>query len=496
MYYRGALGSVLVLIGGLVTQVLPGSSPVMSLPLLADLRAAQPARLVGLAVVVAGLALLGSAWLRLTVRVRPDDGRPVAVRLQSVHLATAVWSAPLLVAPPLFSRDGWSYAAQGALTHDGLSPYIWTPSIFEGQIREAVDPIWLHTRTPYGPLPLMWGSWLAALTDDPWLMVIGYRLLGVLGLVLLAWAVPRLARRGGQDPARASAIVLAGPLTVVHGIGGVHNDLLMAGLMAAALAVAVDGRWASGAALAGAAAAVKVPGGAVAIGVALVSLPLLVALWPRLRRLVTVGLVAAAVVVAWGAAIGVGVGWIHALTTPGLVRTPLAATTQIGAVAEHTATLLGLETVAAGVVTALRTGGLLAAVGYAAYVALRGRTGDPTAAIRSTGLVITAMVVLGPAVHAWYLLWSLPFLAACRWSRPVEQLVRDAVLLLGLVAPLDSSLRGAPTEIAVVVTLIVLTVIRLRLYRPRTDQADRSERSGSLVAPWTASISPTVRDHG
>ena len=28
--------------------------------------------------------------------------------------------------------------------------------------------------------------------------------------------------------------------------------------------------------------------------------------------------------------IGVGIGWIHALGTPGIVRTPLSLTTQLG----------------------------------------------------------------------------------------------------------------------------------------------------------------------
>ncbi|MFC6344712.1 polyprenol phosphomannose-dependent alpha 1,6 mannosyltransferase MptB, partial [Nocardioides hankookensis] len=225
MILRGAIGSTLVLVGGLVTQVLPWTSPVATAPVLETLRESQAGRMTGLVVVVGGLAMLGSAWLRLLAEINPDHGSlqggATALRLRLVHKATAAWSLPLLLAPPMFSRDGWSYAAQGALTHIGLSPYIWTPSIFDGQIREGVDPLWMNTPTPYGPVPLAWGSMVAGISDNPWLMVIGYRLLGVVGLLLLAWAVPRLAARTGQDVARASALVLACPLTVVHGIGGV-----------------------------------------------------------------------------------------------------------------------------------------------------------------------------------------------------------------------------------------------------------------------------------
>ncbi len=129
-----------------------------------------------------------------------------------------------MFAPPLFSRDGWSYAAQGELTRIGLSPYVWGPGILDGQIIEAVDPRWMLTPAPYGPLPLLGGGFAAELFDDPWLMVIAHRVLAVLGLLALAWAVPRLASWAGYDGAVASAMVLASPLMLAHGIGGVHND--------------------------------------------------------------------------------------------------------------------------------------------------------------------------------------------------------------------------------------------------------------------------------
>lgn len=492
MIPRGALGAVLVLLGGLVTQVLPWSSPMADAPLLGTMRESTTGRMIGLVVVVAGLALLGSAWLQLLRATHPNTGLPAGQRLKTVHVAALSWSAPLLLAPPLFSRDGWSYAAQGALTHLGLSPYIWTPSIFDGQIREGVDPLWFHTLTPYGPVPLAWGSFVAGITDNPWLMVVGYRVLALIGLAILAWAVPRLARATGQDVARASALVIACPLTIAQGVGGVHNDLIMAALMAAALAVAIDHArplgWLLGAVLAGAAAAVKLPGGVVAIGVALVSLPLLAGLFPRLRRLAVVGAIAVAVLVGSGAVIGVGIGWIHALGTPGIVRTPLSVSTQVGTQLGRFGRIAGISPVEDHALTVVRTLGLLAAAALVAWFALRGRTGDRASAVRTTAILTTAVVLLSPAVHGWYLLWALPFLAACAWGPPIDALVRDAALLLGIVAPLDSSLRGAPTEIIVVAALVVATAIRLRLSHrePQADppQAGLPQRlSGSSVTP-------------
>ena len=37
-------------------------------------------------------------------------------------LATIAWCLPLMIAPPMFSRDGWSYAAQGELADEFVVP--------------------------------------------------------------------------------------------------------------------------------------------------------------------------------------------------------------------------------------------------------------------------------------------------------------------------------------------------------------------------------------
>src|SRR3546814_17297347 len=71
---------------------------------------------------------------------------------------------------------------------------------------------------------------------------------------------------------------------IANGVGGLHNDLLMVGLMAAGLVVAVEHGWAWGAALGGLAAAVKVPGGLICIAIALVTLPAAATLTDRVRR--------------------------------------------------------------------------------------------------------------------------------------------------------------------------------------------------------------------
>ena len=118
---RGVVGSCVVAAASLVTSVVPESSWVASLPIASDLRATLPGRMTGLTLMVAGLGLMVWAWLSV--------GREVlaGVRHRLVPMA-AWWSAPLLLMPPLFSRDAWSYAAQGALVAKGYDPYSVGPA--------------------------------------------------------------------------------------------------------------------------------------------------------------------------------------------------------------------------------------------------------------------------------------------------------------------------------------------------------------------------------
>ena len=122
------MGGVLVLLGGLVVSTLPPSTPLMHAEVLLDLRGAEAGRMAALSLVLLGLGLLAGQWLSLCRHVAVAEGEDRDDALAMVRHATIVWSAPLVLAPPLFSRDGWSYAAQGMLTHLGLSPYEHGPA--------------------------------------------------------------------------------------------------------------------------------------------------------------------------------------------------------------------------------------------------------------------------------------------------------------------------------------------------------------------------------
>ena len=485
------VGSVLVLCGGLVVSTLPPGTPVLESGLLETARGTAAGRMAGLSLVVAGLGLVAASWLRLCALVAgaEDPERPGALAL--VRSATLAWSAPLLLAPPLFSRDGWSYAAQGALTHADISPYEWGPRILGGPIMQAVDPRWLDTPAPYGPLPLILGDLAAGLTGNPWPLVVAHRLVALGGLALLAWAVPRLADWCGASPALASAFVLCSPLVLANGVGGLHNDLLMAGLMAAALVVTVEHGWAWGAALGGLAAAVKLPGGLVCIGVVLLALPAGARLADRVRRLLRVAVVAVGALVVPGVAWGLGIGWFEALDVPATVDTPLSLPTVVGKFLDAVVRVMGLGVPDEWFLATVRLVAQVAIVVVAARVVLTATPGEPKHAVRAVAIVMGATVLLSPVVHLWYFLWVVPFLGAMRLPRLGTRALLSVSVVAGMVAPLDSSLHGAYLAIVIGSMLVAASTLLLLV----TSAA--RERLHRIASPaWTSSIEATVADHG
>lgn len=502
MLTRGFVGSVLVLLGGLVVSTLPSSTWLMSHDTLLEVRGAEAGRMAGLAVVLIGLGMLAAQWLSLCRHVAVAEGEDRDDALYLVRHAAIVWSAPLVLAPPLFSRDGWSYAAQGMLAHVGISPYEYGPGVLAGlPVAEAVDPRWMTTVTPYGPVPVAFGDAAAGITGNPWVLVVGHRLVALVGLVLLAWAVPRLAQWSGVDPALASAVVLASPLMLANGVGGLHNDLLMVGLMAAALVAAVERGWVAGALLGGLAAAVKLPGGLVCVGVALVSLPLTAALASRVRRLASVGLVSVGLLLGLGVASGLGNGWVHGLAVPATVNTPLSVTTLFGGLLDWLESLLGLGLAPATFLAIVRRLGTVATLATVVVVALRWRTGDRARALQAVALVVGVTVLLSPVVHLWYLLWVVPFVATLRLSRVATAGVLAGSTVFGLVAPMDSSLHGAYYAIVLGSMLVAMLVPLLLLTRRSRARIERivsaewipAQQSGAPVVARAGS-GPSGRD--
>jgi alpha-1,6-mannosyltransferase len=377
------------------------------------------------AVVYAGMAALCVAWLALGARGALPSSR-------ALILIAVAWLAPLALAPPLFSRDVYSYLAQGTILHLGLNPYHTAPSALgplgHRHVLDAVSTFWRHTTAPYGPLFLELISAIVAIAGAHLIAgVLLSRLVGLAGLALLAVSVPRLARAMGSDAPRGLWLVLLNPLTALELVAAGHNDALMIGMLAAGVALALEGRPLWGIAVCAAAGAVKVP--------ALAGALFIIVAWARAEhdrgavvRFAAIGaLVAAAVLGVVTVASGVGVSWFSTslFSTPAKVHLAITPATAIGWTA---AALLSDVSIHVG------TRGLENALGVVAFaltviagaVALWWVRVGRLLALLGGFLIVAA--AFGPAAWPWYFTWGLVLIAALH---PVQ---RSAGLALACAA--------------------------------------------------------------
>ena len=214
---------------------------------------------------------------------------------------------------------------------------------------------------------------------------------------------------------------------------------------------------------------------------ALVALPAGAAVAARLRRLASVGAISVGTLLGLGVVTGLGNGWLHALTVPGEVNTPLSATTLVGGLLDWLALHAGLGTGPALFRDVVRALGLLAALAIGVRVALGWRSGERQVALAAVATVAAAFVLLSPVVHLWYFLVLPPFLATQRLHRHAMGALVGISVLLGLVAPLDSSLHGAYYAIVLGCMTVALLLPVLLLTRSARDTVSRIITKGHEV---------------
>jgi hypothetical protein len=401
----GLIGTLVLAFGALGVGWLPYDG-LADVPLIQTLKYSGFGQLVSHASVILGGALMLQAWLVVGGDVLAGHVRDVR-RLWGV---LALWTVPLLLMPPLFSRDAYSYYAQGKLLLNGVDPYTNGVASIPGWAGDGVDPQWQNTPTPYGPLFLAFSRGVAALVgDNPYFAVIAFRLIALIGVALLAVYVPRLAFHHGIDGSKALWLGVMNPLVLMHFVAGVHNDALMIGLIVAGLCLTIERSGVSGTLLVSLAAMVK--------PIALLALPFVGLLWAgtraglrgRLLAWAKVGVVTALSFVALSAVVGVSAGWIRALTTPGDVRTWLSPPTAAGMLAGNLIGWFGLGEHTDLTVAVARGVCMAIAVSLVAYLVLRPEGRTP---VRGLTLAFLAVILLGPVVQPWYLLWALPLAAA------------------------------------------------------------------------------------
>ena len=422
----GFVGTTLIALGALSPAYLPRNSPWWQMLTDAQI-SGWPARLVGTTLTMAGLFLLLDAWFRL--RPRPNAGADEEYAYHHVrHWAILlIWSAPFLFAPPIFSHDAYSYAAQGWLVHNGINPYDAGPGVLPGSFADQVSWVWRDTPAPYGPLSLQLQHLVVDLTGfRPYASSVAMRTLSVIGVGLIGLLIPRIARRNGADPALAAWFATLNPILVIDFIGGAHNDSLMMGLVVAALWVTGlptgqrlrlgrfefnphrggSSWWLLGAVVIGVAAAIKQP----AI-MAAYALPLMVRPWadwsPR-----EVAVTAGRALVSFGLAIGtfalvtlgtgLGFGWLNAVDVPGKVIT-IAPFTVLGQALQLVLNLFELDPTGWAAIRAARVFGVVVAGVLIAWMAVTIARTRPLQFLAYAYL--TAALAL-PAVRSWYLLWG------------------------------------------------------------------------------------------
>lgn len=406
--------------------------------------------------VYVGAAILCVAWLGLgTTRAQ--------IRPRHLLAVAGLWTVPLLLGPVLFSHDAYSYLAQGTVLHLGHNPYHDPPSILArlGHARTlaGVSPFWRGVTAPYGPLFLGVMSLITSITGQhliPGILLV--RVVDLVGLGLVAWAVPRLARALGSDPGRALWLSLLCPLVLLELITAAHNDVLMAGLLAAGVAVALQGRPVLGVALCVMAATIKVPAlaGAVFIAVA----------WVReertwsARAVLLLRMVAGAAVVLAAVSLitGLGFSWLSSslFAAPARVRLAITPSTQIGYSLAGLLHGLGVganarsvEAVCSAVTTVLA--GLLGL-----WLLSRVRVAK---LVPYLGGLLLVAAAAGPAAWPWYFSWGLVLLAAYPPAQRSPAIAVGAVVAVFLIKPngiLALPLSSAPVVMAIYIVLAVL----------------------------------------
>lgn len=417
-------------LGGTACLALGGETA-GALPARELLAPSSPRAVLGLVGVYFGLVLLTAAWALLGRLVGGTD-RPSP---RALALVLAVWAAPLLLAPPLFSRDVYSYLAQGAMVDAHLDVYAHGPARLGGPLADEVAPLWQHTGAPYGPVFLALAAALSGLTRGQLPAgLLGMRLVALLGVALMAAALPRLARHCGADPSAALWLGVLNPLVLLHLVAGAHNDAVMLGLLGLGLVAALGRRPVLGAVLVTLAALVKAPA---VLGLAVVLVVQLRAGRRPVPAVLATLAAAAATTVAATAAAGTGYGWIGALDTPVSAQN-WALTSLLGRATRSLLEHLGsdLAPLAVPVWHALGlalTAGLLAVIWWR----LRPRP------VYALGLSLAAVAAFGPAIRPWYALWALFLIAAAAPSAPVRHRVAAVAGVLALAVLPDGGPAGA-----------------------------------------------------
>jgi alpha-1,6-mannosyltransferase len=515
----GATGTVLMGIGALGA----GARPVMQDPTFGVRLLNLPSRIqtVSLTMTTTGAVMMALAWLMLG---RFALGRRRMSR-GDLDRTLLLWALPLLVAPPMYSKDVYSYLAQSQICRLGLDPYRVGPATGLGLdhvFTLSVPSLWRDTPAPYGPLFLWIGRGISALTGENIVAaVLCHRLVVLVGVGLIVWATPRLAHRCGVAEVSALWLGAANPLLIMHLVAGIHNEAPMLGLMLAGTEFALRGvdsgrpllpqpwpgmrthrlDWTplgmllAGAVLIALSSQIKLPS---LLALGFVAMALGHRWGGNLRAFLLAGGLMAGLSLAVMAAVGwasrLGFGWIYTLGTANVVRSWMSPPTLIALGTGQVGILLGLGDHTTAILSLTRGIGVLiiaVLVGWLLLAVLRGRLHP----VGGLGVALGGTVLLFPVVQPWYLLWAIIPLAA--WAtRPGFRIAAIVVtIVVGVFGPTANGDRFALFQIVdatVASTVIVLLLIAATSHRLpwRPLRVTELTRDAAAQDPLPASQTP------
>ncbi|SCF46396.1 polyprenol phosphomannose-dependent alpha 1,6 mannosyltransferase MptB [Micromonospora mirobrigensis] len=428
-----------------------------------------------------GTGLLVGCWWAL---------RAGAPSTRWAYLTAGLWLLPLLVAPPIGSRDAYSYACQGWSYAAGRDPYTTGVAAAGCPWVDTVAPIWRDTPAPYGPPFLLLAALAVTLGGGLTGTIVVLRLYAVAGVLLAALCLPGLARAAGVPTRRAAWLALACPLVGVHLVAGAHNDAVLLGLLLLGLLVLVR--------LPGRPAALLLAGVlfGLAVGVkatAVVVLPFaaLLAVAGRYNGrallrdggLLVVG--ALGTLVATSLLSGLGPGWLAGLARSGDTRQWTSPPTAVGFVVDYVRVWTGAGRGAVPVARAVALvllAVVLVALWWWAWTTLRRQPADrPRVALLGAGLALAATVLLSPVFHPWYATWPLFLLAATAPAARTRWFVLPCAVASVLTLPDGTSLARytkAPGAVVMAALVVVLAVTGVRAALHRARAAERSSGQG------------------
>jgi len=416
--------------------------------------------------VYGGLAVLAITWVRLARVLWRHPGVPV----RRVVKVIAAWAVPILIAPPLFSRDVYSYAGQGEMVSHHINPYLYGPGVLGATpFNNLAGQLWSNTPSPYGPTYLSLDGLVTRLADHQVLAdLVLLRLLAVVGVVLIAAGLPTLARAAGRDPAAAVVLGAGSPVVLTTLIGGSHNDALMVGLLVAGLAVARRYGTLPGIVICALAVGVKAPAALAVVFLGWNWPGVAASLRARVAHTVAALGIAAAVLGVLSWATGLGWGWVHTVTAESKVTTGVTPVEAIAHVLTDLAHLVGIGVSMGGVRTVVSALGLLAAAVITVVLLWRSpRIGT----VQAVGLSLLTFALLSPVLWAWYASWGLVVLAAVATGRlrrvVIVLTVAEAAIGVSAVNGMASMVAtaGVLNDLLLASGMVAVVVLAVRAFR-------------------------------